>query len=163
MTSSFFVFDLDDTLAYTTRDMLGDPKRVPHLTLLRGVRVLLKSLQGHTVLLTAGTEELQWEKIDHLKLRALFTDIRVVANRQEKEQALKEIIENTQVPRERIVVVGDRIDHEIRYANQLGCTTVRMRLREGKYADKQPESGFDLPMYEVRDVAGLSEVVLRLF
>lgn len=162
MTSTLFIFDLDDTLVHTTRDMRGDHERISNLKLLRGMRMLLLSLKGQTILLTAGDHELQQKKIEHLQLGSLFTEVHIVQNRQEKEAVLRDLVARVQMHPSRVVVVGDRIDHEIRYGNQLGCTTVRMRLKGGKYADLVPESGFDLPIYEVGDAAELAELVLTL-
>ena len=162
LSDPIFIFDLDDTLAYTTRDLKGDPRRLPNLKLLSGIKPILRSIQGHSILLVAGEKEYIARKIGHLKLEGLFREILVVANSQEKEQVLSKIVADAEVPPSRITVVGDRIDHEIRFANQLCCTTVQMCLKGGKYVNLEPESGFDVPIHRVHDTAGLASVLVAL-
>jgi len=132
------VFDLDDTLFHTSRQMKYETrwKDVKTITPFSGVREFLRSFPAKKVLLTFETDAgLQDEKINVLGIRPFFDKIVICYSNQEKKECLAKI--RQQYPHEKICVVGDRIDAEIQFGNELGMKTVR--LRYGKYKDMVPQ------------------------
>ena len=56
-----------------------------------------------------------------------------------------------------IIVVGDRIDAEIRYGNMLGATTIL--LSYGKYKDLKPKDAFEMPTYTIKKIGELQKLI----
>ncbi|MEK6809832.1 MAG: HAD hydrolase-like protein, partial [Nanoarchaeota archaeon] len=122
------VFDLDDTLYGCTGQMKEatkweDARRIVPFS---GVIELLSSFPAEKILLSRETDAgLQDIKIDALGIRAYFSKIYLCRKNDEK-RGLLEIIKGD-YSSEDIWVVGDRIDAEIQYGNELGMKTVRLR------------------------------------
>lgn len=144
-----FVVDLDDTLCNTERDMKGDVTRLPFLTLAPGAREFLEEYGKETVLLSAGIDELQRKKLDILEIYNYFHSVVIVSLPEEKAPALKKILVESGVSPQSAVLIGDRIDQEIKAGNQLGVTTVRMWLEGGKYHELSPSNPEETPTYTV--------------
>ena len=155
----WWILDLDDTLAYTTRDMQGEPLRLPELTLVPGAREFLNQTQvlgDRCVLVTVGEWALQMKKMQHLALTfsryvilpnpvpeeepTLFWSANPVFVKKAAFEQLK-----TEAGDGKVVVVGDRLDRDVAPGNMLGLTTVRMRLPDGKYSLLEPQSPEEVP------------------
>ena len=148
----YFILDLDDTLAHTTRDLRGDKTRLPHLLLVAGARKFIAAHGKDSILISAAADfEYQKQKIEHLKLNEAFEEIILVPSPEEKEAAIRKAVLDFAVPAKEVAVVGDRLEHEIRAANALGLVTVRMRLPEGKYSSLEPAGAAEKPAYEAKD------------
>src|SRR6185437_14220017 len=137
-----FIVDLDDTLAYTTRDLQGDPKRIPLLEPVAGALKFLQLNHGKCILLTAGVEKDQRQKIEVLDIGDYFSEIHIVSRPEEKWGKLEKIIKATRgkmkykFSRIDVIVIGDRLDIELRRGKQLGCVTVRIKVPGGRHSDE---------------------------
>jgi FMN phosphatase YigB (HAD superfamily) len=154
-----FIIDLDDTLSNTTRDLRGDIKLIDRLTLVDGAKEFLEQHLGRCILLSTGNSQDQQKKIDILGIREYFTEIVIVPKPGDKAYRFGGLARRLS-DRSDVVVIGDRLDIEIRLGNLLGCTTVRMLLPEGKRSHIEPSApSFEVPNFTVRDFTE----VLRLF
>jgi FMN phosphatase YigB (HAD superfamily) len=140
--------------------MMGDPARLPYLTLVPGAEAFLKQYGAESVLLSAGVKEYQLKKLELLGITHYFRDIVIVLLPEEKAAALQKIVEKQKVLPGSVILIGDRIDQEIRAGNRMGMKTVRMHLPEGKYARLVPEGPEETPAYAVRDFTELMELPL---
>lgn len=130
-----WIVDLDDTLACTTRDLQGDPERLPHLTLADGAREFLEQHAGHLVLVTHETTPgLQQRKLEHLGIASCFEEVVVASGANTKALAIVDVIRRSGLPPENITVLGDRIDCEIAAGNTMGCRTIQMCLSGAKHS-----------------------------
>ncbi len=130
-----FVVDLDDTLANTTKDLQGDVGRIEFLTLVPGARQFLGALShaGHRrVLLSAGEIGYQERKLEVLGINDMFDSVHIVEKGADKRERLKRLLDESGLPPEHMIVVGDNPEHELLYAHELGCRVVRVNLSHGK-------------------------------
>ena len=72
----------------------------------------------------------------------------------EKFEGLKSIIKTYSLDTRRVLVVGDKINKEIRYGNQLRCTTVRTMFG-GKHDNNHPQEPNEIPDFTVASVDSL--------
>ena len=160
-----FIIDLDDTLTNTTRDLKGSRKRIKRLTLVRGARKFLKKYQRRVeiILLSAGEDAWQQKKIELVGIRNYLSHIMIVPSPKEKESAIRSLVYSLSVTRSNVFVIGDRLDIEVLAGNMLGCTTVRMILPEGKYAEQVPSVEGEIPKCVVGDFKELDELFSKVF
>lgn len=141
------IFDLDDTLydRSTIRDTAiwhDVCTIIPHT----GVLEFLSSFPARKILLTAESMlGLQNAKINVLGIRHYFTAIHICQSLPDKKIFLGSIFK--QYPHDDIWVVGDRLDAEIKYGNELGMKTIR--IRQGKYKGLVAQDNFEIPHYDV--------------
>jgi FMN phosphatase YigB (HAD superfamily) len=127
------------------------------------VERLLQGLYGRSTLylLTEGDLDFQSAKIDHLGIRSFFTEVVITPpGPGSKHGALVSLLERRRHPPGSVLVVGNRLDREIRAGNRLGITTVWIRRGEGSAVLPGEQSG--LPDYTVNDVGELCQVFDRL-
>lgn len=124
-----YILDLDDTLFDSTNQPPATKKSWP-LKLLTGVEEFLSNNRGQKILVTMGGAPLQKRKLAALKIEHSFDEIFIVKTNQEKLAVLKELAGRY---KSNIVVIGNRIDSEIKYGNALGLKTVLIKF--GKYQD----------------------------
>ncbi len=157
------ILDLDDSLGKTTECLQGDPRRIKHL---RPVKGALRFLQKHgttwispgrCILLTAGVKKEQNEKIKVLGMRKYFREIHIVSKPEDKSAKLEELVRHQYYKPHEIVVIGDRLDTELRTGKRLGCVTVRMKIPSGRHSDKLPQFPTDHADFEVKDFNELME------
>lgn len=135
------VFDLDDTLFHSSDQMRYETRwqDVKNITPFTGVHEFLRTFPARKILLTWETDQgLQDEKINTLGIRHFFEEVIICSSNQEKKECLARI--KQKYSREEICVVGDRIDAEIQFGNELGMKTVR--LQYGKYREMMPQHVF---------------------
>jgi len=157
-----YVLDLDDTLVNTTKDMGGDNSKARQVTLVKGASEFLSLHGKRTSILSAGVVTLQDQKIDALYLRKLVKCIIVVSSPERKLQWLSTHVAAKKMAGERVIVVGDRLDHEIQMGNRLDCITVRMRLRGAKYSYNEPQTALQYPNFTVQDFEELLKLKFDL-
>lgn len=158
--NKLFILDLDDTLVQTSKDLHGNPLRLPHLTLVEGAREFLDAHGSKSILLSAGFPELQHAKLHTVGVHGSFKEVHIVLLPQDKAAVLKHVVQAAGVEPQDIVVVGDRIDMEIRAGNEFGCTTVRVRLPGAKYAELEPAEDLEIPAHTVENFAELMRLPL---
>lgn len=152
------IFDLDDTLINTSSIMVGGytEKKLDQISLFPGVKEFLNNFKGKKVLVTKETDlGLQNRKIDFLGIRNYFNLILICYTDKEKKTCFQKVL--AKFPNQDIWVVGDRIDAEIRYGNELGLKTVR--FKQGKYKDLKIKDSSENPNYEVKSFLELFKLV----
>lgn len=142
--SKVIIFDLDDTLFDSTNQPLETPNGWP-LELFSGWQPILQVESYNNILVTMGEPELQNKKIDALGIRQYFSKIYIVDRNEDKATCFAEVIK--EFPNQDIIVVGNRLDSEIRYGNQLGLKTIFVKY--GKYKDMVAKDKFENPTYTI--------------
>jgi FMN phosphatase YigB (HAD superfamily) len=98
------------------------------------VRDMLQELSGlyRTYLVTMGRPDFQHRKLDQLGIRELFHAVAVLPSGSEetKERWLSSFIAGGRHPGS-VIVVGNRLDNEIKAGNSLGMITVWVKRGEG--------------------------------
>jgi FMN phosphatase YigB (HAD superfamily) len=79
------------------------------------------------VLVTRGERNLQIKKIEHLKIRKHFDGVYYIKPFEAKKDAFKAILKKYKVKPKEAVVIGDRIEEEIKDANDLKIPSVLVR------------------------------------
>jgi FMN phosphatase YigB (HAD superfamily) len=146
------IFDLDNTLIDThgSRQVYPDVQRVI---------MSFVPKQDHTItLLTAGDSLTQWSKIMRCSLIGYFAAIIVVPEQEDKGRGLSALMAAypTLFSRQTIII-GDRPDAEITYANQLGCTSVR--IVRGKHAERMPACSTEIATHNISSLDLLERIV----
>jgi FMN phosphatase YigB (HAD superfamily) len=106
-----------------------------------------------------GCEARQNKKIEQLDIRHYFWRIELCKTGADKKKAFVKLMEEAcllQTPK-RVMVVGNRLDEEIKYGNILGCQTVH--LIHGKYADRVPTHLHENPTYQIHEIGELALLV----
>lgn len=141
--------------AYNSGEV-GDIKPFPDaVSLLRNLRA-----QGYLLfLVTSGVHLRQERKVQMLGLgpyldETLINDSEIGGN---LDECYIELMTRHGLTPQECMVVGDRIDAEIRTANYLRMTTVRMR--HGRYATLEPKNEFEKPAYTITRLGELSEAL----
>ncbi len=150
-----YVWDLDDTL-FDNTEQIGtctndDP--LPKISPFSDAKEVL-SIPGTHVLLTQGRHARQLEKLKRLKLKSYFKEMIICSKTIGKFEILKELKERY----ERIIVIGDRVDREISYGNQLGMHTIRKI--GGKYDTLIPKSG-EIPTHTIQTLKEIKNISVR--
>ena len=123
------------------------------------VHPMLKSLAAkHSfMLLTAGNEFAQWQKIKECDIVNYMAAIMVVERPEDKEQALASLVAAYHFLPENVAVVGDRVDVEIAYANKIGCASVW--IRRGIHTLKVPLEVGQKPTHTISSLTELGAVL----
>lgn len=114
-------------------------------------------------LLTAGDPDFQNEKIDHLAMRDLFGENILVVDLKSKETKrgkMAALIKSHGYDPRSVVVVGNRLDHEIRAGIELNLTTIWVRKGEGSAI--QPDSSTGAPDWIIEDINELDQCLRSL-
>ena len=155
------IFDLDDTLYFKT-EQLGDDygfEDIDNISIPSEDMDYLKELSGknNMYLVTNGDEKFQRRKIEVLGLEDIFAkeNIHIVPLKEDKKELFKEITKDT--PGIKTYIIGDRIDSEIQYGNELGLETIRMM--KGKYSDMIPKILEQEPNYEIYEIINLDYIL----
>lgn len=130
-----------------------------------GVDLMLRELSSKydLFLLTVGSPGFQNEKIDHLKIRDIFgTQILIIdaKTNETKQSKMLEVINKRGYQANSVVVVGNRLEHEIRAGIQLGLTTVWLRKGEGSAV--QPGNSSGQPDRTIEDITELDQCLSSL-
>ncbi|HEX8177305.1 MAG TPA: HAD hydrolase-like protein [Pyrinomonadaceae bacterium] len=127
------------------------------------VREMLQELSTRydTYLLTVGRADFQNRKLDRLSIRGLFKAITVLPPHSEetKERWLSSLT-GSGYRAESVIVVGNRLDNEIRAGNRLGMVTVWVRRGEGSGLVPCDETGE--PDYVISDIAEFPEILAKI-
>lgn len=129
----------------------------------QSVRDMLQELYGryHTYLVTTGRLEFQNRKLDRLGIRKLFKGIAVLVSGSEetKENWMSSLIRDRYRP-ESVIVVGNRLDNEIKAGNRLGMITVWVKYGEGSGMKPCEETG--QPDYIISSINQFSEILAEI-
>lgn len=151
------IFDLDDTLYDRFGTLPDNLMGIDKIKVYPGVKEFLREEKNFIkVLVTKGNKFLQQKKLEILGLKFDFDIVAVCETNKEKKSAFQSIIKKH--PSKKIYVVGDRVDSEIRYANELGLVTVL--ISKGKYKNLKAKGSDDIPNYCFQS---FQEMVDKLF
>lgn len=115
--------------------------------------VLGKLREGHKlILISQGSLESQNKRIDVLGIRDYFDEIHL-PERGKKKEVFDEVFKSLDLEANKILVVGDRIDSELKIANNLGMKTCR--IMKGKYKILEPRFQDEEPDYTINTLRGL--------
>lgn len=127
------------------------------------VRRMLQALAPRydTYLLTVGHADFQNRKLDGLGIRELFKAIAVLpSGREETKESWLSSLASSGYRAESVIVVGNRLDNEIRAGNRLGMTTVWVRRGEGSGLVPCDETGE--PRYVISDIEEFPETLAQI-
>ena len=126
--------------------------------LLKEAVPLLENLKNrYKLALTSRTTNVdeRLEQIKKLGLNEYFDTVAVTAKGQDKD--LSQIMKNFRLNPEEVLVVGDRIDSEIRQGNTLGMKTAHFRY--GPRQKIEPQNDFDKANFEINN---LEEILILI-
>jgi putative hydrolase of the HAD superfamily len=154
MLNTLVIFDLDDTLFSRLPDghseeQLNQIKLYPHLNKFLNRRDIKKAL------VTKGDEDVQRKKIASLGIKNHFDDVLICSEDIEKKECFENLLQK--YPQKIVWIIGDRIDSEIRWGNELGLNTIR--LKKGKYKELKVSHENQKPDYEIEDYVDLSQIL----
>ncbi|MFH1395976.1 MAG: HAD family hydrolase [archaeon] len=145
------IFDLDDTLYDCTGGIIRNSDgtyNLENITLFSGVKEFLKDSNNNnhknikTVLVSMGDSDFQNKKLTILGISELFNKIIICSTDPEKKDCFQQAMEKFPEEKE-ILIVGNRIDSEIRYGNELGLKTVL--INHGKYKNLKAKDSSEIP------------------
>lgn len=107
-------------------------------------------------LLSEGNQKFQKDKIERLELKKIFDGIFIVRNAYEKEKTIASLIRKLNLKASNCLVVGNRMDSEIRAGNKLGTQTVWVKKGEGclGVGEKTWE-----PDFTIEDILKLEKII----
>lgn len=149
------IFDLDDTL-YQRYGVVGDDySGLENIRLYPGVRELLERKEVKKVLVSKGEPLIQYKKLELLGIKNSFDLILICSTDEEKRDCFIQVKEK--FPGHEFLVIGDRLDSEIRQGKALEMKTIL--IRQGKYASLMPKDGEEVPDLELKGFPELFEVL----
>ena len=151
------IFDLDDTLYDRTGQLPENhtQKQVQAIELFSGVKELLNVSGFSKILVTKGESEFQQKKLELLGIKDKFDEIKITSTDEEKKKEFEDILDRC--PHPLTWVIGNRIDSEIRYGNELGLKTIH--LKHGKYKHLKARDRFEIPDYETEHFIGVLGII----
>jgi len=132
------------------------------ITSFPGVAELLQSWRERGIrlfLVSDGIRERQHKKVCALGLDGLFDEIVITDASEEdfKESVFLHLMRKHDIVPREAIVIGDRIDREIRAAKRVGMITVR--VLQGDYRYILPQSERDVALYKIADISDLDNVL----
>jgi|GEM_PF-3002438 putative hydrolase of the HAD superfamily len=109
-----------------------------------------------------GNPEIEINIIEGFGLSRFFDSIVIseqVGHGKSTAIPLKRCIEDLKMNPKRILVIGDRMDKDIRPANRLGAVSVRLVRSSGRYSAQQVKSGLDRPKFTIRNLSGIKRLL----
>jgi FMN phosphatase YigB (HAD superfamily) len=152
--NSVLIFDLDDTLYQKHGVVNDDFSGMENIQLYMGAYDFLRKTTCKKVLVTKGNPSMQIKKLEILGIKDFFEEILICSTSEEKKGLFQQLKEKH--PECEFWVIGDRIDSEIRFGNELGMKTVL--LRKGKYAELVPKEPIEAPTYELKEFSELNSI-----
>ena len=143
------IFSRDSLRNLNLQDLKMDPE----------VLNLIQGLKKHYMLylVSEGILEFQKRKVEQLDLWNEFDNVFIVRNSSEKESKIRLLIRELNLPAKEFLVVGNRLDREIRAGNRLGATTAWVRRGEGEEIDIREDT--EKPDYILSSVLDLREIL----
>ncbi len=155
--SSILIFDLDDTLYQKHGVVNDDFSGIEDIQPYAGAYDFLRKTSCKKILVTKGNPTMQVKKLEILGIKDFFEEVLICSTDEEKKGVFKQLKEK--FPQSEFWVIGDRIDSEIRFGNELGMKTVL--LRKGKYAELMPQEPIEAPTYAIKEFSELNEVLCK--
>jgi len=132
------------------------PETLPTLVRLRD--------EGYKLgVVACGKPVKQWQKLIQLGVQHLFhfaTFSEETGTTPIEEELFKSAIKELKVQSAEVISVGNRLDTEIRSANEIGITSVR--IRRGEYGIEEPSSPRMKAKYEISKLSEIFEILRKL-
>ncbi|MFA4818660.1 MAG: HAD family hydrolase [Patescibacteria group bacterium] len=109
-----------------------------------------------------GTVKREQAIIKKLKLAKYFQVIIIseaVGKNKFTSQPLHAGIKKLKLPAKQIIVIGDRLDKDIRWANQLGAISVLLQRQRGRYNQFPARSHLEIPQYTIKNLTELKKII----
>jgi FMN phosphatase YigB (HAD superfamily) len=154
------IFDLDDTLFDTSGQLDETYQGIGQIVVFPGVESLLKHLVSKgvfTAIVSTGNRFTQIKKIEILRLRNLVDAVHICKLPEGKLNLFRRCFREFDAQPRETLVVGDRIDQEIRYGKMLGCVTVR--VLQGKRSHMAPGEKSQEADFSISNIGALSGVI----
>jgi FMN phosphatase YigB (HAD superfamily) len=151
------IFDLDDTLYDRWGQLDESYSNLPNIKLFPDTLTVLKAPGFRKVLVSFGDQAIQQQKIDILGIREYFDDIIICTTKEQKKVFFVKLAGKYNVDKSDVIIMGDRIDSELRYGKESGFVAVR--LIWGKYKDLKPKDEFEVPDYTISKLSDLLDIV----
>ena len=144
--------------AYFNRDVTPNIRpfeKVPHMLAHLGRLHLL-------YLVTSGHPATQQQKVAHLRLGPHFRSIHYVDNRAgvTKSEVFAQLLAKATCPPAAFLIIGDRLDREIRAGKALGMATCH--VHRGEFSHLQPSDPLEQPDYRIGHIHELTDLLRRL-
>jgi FMN phosphatase YigB (HAD superfamily) len=158
-------FSIETDALVKRQSIIGNLKGIKFdkLAIQPEVNLLLHELAGKykLFLLTEGDEDFQNRKINHLGIRGLFTEIKITSKAEDtKEKMIESLMkeyEKDSLRNDTLLIIGNRLDKEIRAGNNLGIRTIWLRHGEGSNPSFDNQNG--VPDYIVDNILEIKEVL----
>ncbi len=123
--------------------------------------VLKKLKQNYKlILITEGISKQQNKKIDLLGIKEFFNYIFTVEPGTKKNQSFLQTMSLLNLTSNEIIVVGDRLDKEIKAGNEVGIKTIR--LLKGIYSSVQPQEPSEKPDFTINNLTEIIQILDNL-
>jgi len=124
------------------------------------VKTTLESLKNNfqLFLVTEGSETQQNKKIDSLKVRGYFEEIFITPG--DKTNSFTTILKNNNLTPNQTLIIGDRIDKEIKAGNKLGIKTIR--TLNGIYKDLNPKEPLEKPHHTINNLTEIPNIINKI-
>ena len=119
----------------------------------------LKNSNYRLFLLSQGERSQQERKIKALNIENYFEKF-FFPHIEKKEESFEEILQIPNLDPKETIIIGDRIDHEIKIGNQAGMKTIRFLF--GKYQFLKPHSELDKPDYEITNISEIINIIQEI-
>lgn len=123
----------------------------------------LKTLGYKTGIVTDGLSVKQWEKLIRLGVEDMFDTVVIsedVGTEKPDPKIFRKACMDLGVNPDECLYVGDRLDTDILGANRSGMVSVR--LLRGRYKEQKPTGLQDRPMYEIKRLSEVLEILKEL-
>ena len=75
-------------------------------------------------------------------------------------QPLAQTLHRLKLKPKDVIVIGDRPDKDIKWANHLGCLSVKIERQSGRYHSLTAKSRLERPLYHIRSLTELKGLIL---
>ncbi|MEK6914827.1 MAG: uridine diphosphate-N-acetylglucosamine-binding protein YvcK [Nanoarchaeota archaeon] len=147
----------DENIINAGNDIYRNPD-FEELVIYSDTKEVLEKLKGNykLILISQGNFESQNKRIDILGIRDYFDEI-LLSNHGMKKENFEKILNKSGFKPNQILVVGDRIDNEIKIGNELGMKTCR--IMKGKYKILNPKIKIEESEYNINSLRGLYKIL----
>ncbi len=147
----------DENIINAGNDIYRNPD-FEELVIYSDTKEVLEKLKGNykLILISQGNFESQNRRIDILGIRDYFDEI-LLSNHGMKKENFEKILNKSGFKPNQILVVGDRIDNEIKIGNELGMKTCR--IMKGKYKILNPKIKIEESEYNINSLRGLYKIL----
>ncbi len=122
----------------------------------------LKKNKIKTGLVIDGTIKRETKIMQKTGLNKLITAITIseaIGKNKFTPEPLKDVLKKLNATPKSTLVIGDRIDKDIVHANQLGCLSVKLERKKGRYTHQTALSNLEKPDYTIQTLKQLIKII----